>query len=367
MKVSISKIYLKPAMDAARKAVSGKSTLPILAYLRLEAEKDTLSIAGTNLEIGIQAMAGCVVSEPGAVCVPAKLFCDFVDTYPDDKITLETKPGFLLEMTCANNVTSLKTLDAEEFPPVAVYKRGGAAIRGADLKQLIHQTEFAASRDEGRPVMQSVLVYSKNGLHFAATDGFRFAAAWRAEAPGIPETLIPALSLRKVGELAAEEEEISYRFENGRAIFTGLAWQVECSTADGKFPDYSAIRPRSYKTQASVATGEMVKAIKRASLLSELPVRVHVEPGVDGGMGKMTVLGTGEETGTSETVLPCAVEGPEMTVAFNPKFLTEGLLILGHPVSILSLNDPKLPALLTPASQPKDGGVEYVAMPMHIG
>jgi len=367
VKISISKIYLKPALDAARKAVSPKSTLPILSYLKLEAEKNTLSIAGTNLEMGILSMVGCVVESPGAVCVPAKMFCDFVDTYPDEKIILETKPGFLLEMTCANNVTALKILEADEFPPIAVYRRGGASIRAADLKQIIHQTEFAASRDEARPVMQCVQVISSGGLRMIATDGFRIAAAWREDAPGVAEQLIPALSLRKVGELAGEEDEISYRVEYGRAVFTGPAWQVECSVVEGNFPDYEAIRPKSWKTSVVVSAAELDRAIKRAAILSDLPVRIHVQPAADGLTGRIVVMGFGEETGTSETALECRVEGPEMIAAFNPKFLKEGLLTLGHPMARLAMNNPKSPAMLTPADQPKGGGMEYVIMPMHVG
>jgi DNA polymerase-3 subunit beta len=367
MNFTVSKIYLKPALDAARKAVSGKSTLPILSYLKLEAEKDVLSVAGTNLEIGIQAFASCAVVEPGAVCAPAKLLCDFVDTYPDDKITMTTKPGGLLEMTCANNTTQLKILPAEEFPPVAAYSRDGVSIQGAVLKQLIHRTEYAASRDEARGTIMSVNVYSKGDLlRMEATDGFRCAAAWRAASLNVSPALIPALSLRKVGEMAREEEEVSYRTQYGRAIFTGESWQVECSVTDGQFPDLSVIRPTAHKTRVVVSTAELVRAIKRSAFLSDLPVRLHVEPGVTD-EGWLIVMGSGEETGSSETRVPCSVYGPEMTLAFNPKFLSEGLITLESPLAAMNFSDPKKPALITTVEPGKDGGVEYIAMPMLVG
>ena len=160
------------------RAVSPRSTLPVLANVLVATDEGRLRLSATNLELGISCWIGAQIVEEGSITVPARTIADLVSMLPNETValTLNTKTQ-TLNVRCGSNSTDIKGIDAQEFPPMPVPELSeGVALNVADFKEMIQQVVFAASTDEARPVLQGVLM-NVNGSEvlLAATDGFRIS------------------------------------------------------------------------------------------------------------------------------------------------------------------------------------------------
>jgi DNA polymerase-3 subunit beta len=141
--------------------------------------------------------------------------------------------------------------------------------------------------------------------------------------------------------------------------------QIVSQLIDGKFPDYQAILPKGYKTRAVVNTNDLLKACKQASIIAREGsnvVRFHLQPGPDQ-TGKVKLLAESDETGTSEIEIGATVEGQELEIAFNVKFLQDGLETISTKNVVIETNAHNTPAAIRSTGAE---GYLYVLMPMHI-
>src|SRR6202163_714840 len=185
MKVTCRPSVLGQALQVVSRAISSRTTLPILNNILIETTAEGVALTATNLEIGIRKLVPAEVSMEGATTAPARLLTDFVSTLPDQDLEMNLDGATQsLNLRCARFDTHIKCIEAEEFPPGPRPDEGDRMEVALDeLVSAVEQTQMAASTDEARPVLTGVLVLVQGGsLTLAATDGHRLAARQLAAA-----------------------------------------------------------------------------------------------------------------------------------------------------------------------------------------
>lgn len=376
MKVSVSQQQLAHGLGVVSRAVSPRSTLPVLSNVLVATDEGRLRLSATNLELGISCWIGTQISEDGSITVPARTFADLVNTLPDNTITLtvDTKTQ-TLNVTCGTSVTDIKGIDPQEFPPLPVYELpSGVELNVADLKEMIQQVAFAASSDDARPVLQGVLLRMEGEeVTLAATDGFRISVRTAQLSRPVDQVssqlVVPARALSELARIAGDgDEKITMVTPQGRGqvIFRLKDVELVSQLIDGKFPDYPAIIPQSFKTHTILSATGFAKACKQAEIIAREGsnvVRLNIMPG-DDQPGRVEVSAQSEETGSSEVMVDATVDGPGLIIAFNVRFLREVLDVIKSPNVVLETNANNTPGMLRMVG---DDRFIHVIMPMHLG
>lgn len=375
MKFSCLQENLAKGLAIVGRAVATRSTLPVLSNILMATDEGRLKLSATNLEVGISCWIGAKVEEDGATTIPARLLSDFVNSLPPERIDVElvtrTKT---LNLKCSNYEANIKGIDAQEFPIiVALSEDTGISLEPATLREMINQVSFAAAMDESRPVLTGVLAeISGNNLTMAAADGFRLSvrnAELSESAPSSTSVIIPAKALQELARVSAEEEEpiqMTIAPNRSQVYFRMTNIDLVSQLVEGNFPDYKQIIPPSSATHIMVDAAEMLKAVKISSFFARDAanvVRLRVTPGEQGIGGRVTVMATSAELGDNVTEIDAAVDGDPIEIAFNAKYLTEILSVIGTPQVALETTSPSSPGVIRPVD---DERFVHVIMPMHI-
>ncbi len=277
MKVTVLQENLARGLSTVSRAVSPRSTLPVLSNILIASDEGRLRLSATNLELGITCWIPARIEQEGSTTVPSRTFGDLINTLPVDQVQLsldlQTQSLHVHGGTSNNDI---KCIDAQEFPPLPVPDMDGAVqINVADFKEMIQQVTFAASSDEARPVLMGVLVtVEKDQITMAAADGFRLSVrkATLSNPVQSPITaIIPARALNELARVAGDGEESIYMVMpkgRGQVLFRVKDVEVVSQLIDGTFPDYHQIIPRSYKSRTLVSTTAMLKACKQAEIFA---------------------------------------------------------------------------------------------------
>ncbi len=375
MKLSVSQQQLAHGLGIVTRAVSPRSTLPVLGNILLATDEGRLRLSATNLELGITKWIGAQIQEEGSITIPARIFSDLVGALPGTTVDLTLNPRTqTLNIHCGTSNFDIKGIDAQEFPPMPVPDlQNSVELNIADFKEMIQQVSFAASTDEARPVLQGVMMeIGDNEITLAATDGFRISvkkASLSTSVSSPVKVIIPARSLSELARIATNgDESISMIVPEGRGqvIFHLKDAELVSQLIDGKFPDYNAIIPRNFKTTTTLTTAEFQKACRQAEIIareSNNVIRLHIQP-QEQGPGIVEFSTQSEERGSGEVVVEANIEGPELLIAFNVSFLLNVLDVVTTPNTVLSTNADNTPGLLRPVG---DDSFLHVIMPMHLG
>jgi DNA polymerase-3 subunit beta len=377
MKVTVLQENLARGLSIVSRAVSPRSTLPVLSNILIASDEGRLRLSATNLELGITCWIAARIDEDGSTTVPARTFADLVNTLPGDQVqlSLDVKTQTLhLKGGTSNN--DIKCIDAQEFPPLPVPEMDGAvALNVVDFKEMIQQVAFAASTDEARPVLMGVLMnVEKDNVTMVAADGFRLSVrkALLSQPSAHPlNVIIPARALNELARVATDSEEPIYMVvpkNRGQVLFRVKDVEVVSQLIDGTFPDYHQIIPRSYKSRTLVATATLLKACKQAEIFAREGSNV-ARLDIKESKGEMQpseveISATSEETGKNETIVEATVDGGSVLIAFNVKFLREALEVIKTPNVALETSAANAPGVVKPVG---DDNFLHVIMPMHLG
>jgi len=377
MKVTVLQENLARGLSVVSRAVSPRSTLPVLSNILIATDEGRLRLSATNLELGITCWIAARIDEEGSTTVPSRTFSDLVSAMPSDQVqlTLDAKTQSLhVKGGTSNN--DIKCIDAQEFPPLPVPEMDGAVqLNVADFKEMIQQVAFAASTDEARPVLMGVLLHvEKDKVTMVAADGFRLSVrkAQLSQAVAHPiNVIIPARALNELARVATDSEEPIYMVvpkNRGQVLFRVKDVEVVSQLIDGTFPDYQQIIPRNYKSRTLVSTASLLKACKQAEIFAREGsnvARFDIKQ-ANGEMqpSEVEISATSEETGKNETIVEATVDGGSVLIAFNVKFLREALEVIKTPNVALETSAANAPGVVKPVG---DDNFLHVIMPMHLG
>ncbi|MCX7608468.1 MAG: DNA polymerase III subunit beta [Anaerolineales bacterium] len=375
MKVTVLQENLARGLAIVSRAVSPRSTLPVLSNVLIATDEGRLRLSATNLEIGMTCWIGAKIEEEGSTTVPARTFADLVNTLPSEQVYLSFNAQTqVLNVRAGSSNTDIKCIDAQEFPPLPVLETDGAIfLNVADFKEMVSQVVFAASQDEARPVLMGVLVQVEGDtITMVAADGFRLSVrkgTLSQPAPAPVSVIIPARALSELARVAVDGNEIVSMIlpkGRGQVVFRMKEVEVVSQLIDGTFPDYQQVIPRSYKSRVILPTQAVLKACRQAEIFAREGsnvARLDIKSSGDLEPGTVEISAQAEETGSSETVIAATVEGIGLLIAFNVKFLREVLEVIKTPNVALETTASNAPGVIRPVG---DDQFLHVIMPMRL-
>lgn len=381
MRVSVLQENLAKGLSIVSRAVSPRSTLPVLANILMATDEGRLRLSATNLELGVTCWIGAKIHEEGSTTVPARAFADLIGTLQAGRpvemdLTVRTQT---LNVRSEQSTTDLKCIDAQEFPPMPVpdYSQG-LELNVADFKEMIQQVAFAASSDDARPILTGVLLNVRGDqLILAAADGFRLSvrkARLSAPVSRPINAVIPARALNELARIAGDGEktlQMALPQGRGQVIFRVGEVELVSQLIEGNFPDYEQIIPRRCETRVVLGTKIFHDACKQAEIFAREGshiARLNITPGGELQPGTVEIVGQSEETGFNQNTVDASIEGPSLLIAFNVRFLREVLGVINTPNVALEVTADNLPGVVRPVGTAEaQGDFLHVIMPMHLG
>lgn len=376
MKVSVLQENLAHGLSIVSRAVSTRSTLPVLSNVLVATDEGRLRLSATNLELGITCWIGAKILEEGSTTVPARTFTELVGTLTEKQVDMSLNVRTqTLNVRCGASNTDLKCIDAQEFPPMPVPDlEGSLQINVADFKEMIQQVAFAASTDEARPILTGVQINAQgNRITLSAADGFRLSIR-RAELSSPVSrpisAVIPARALVELARISADGEQVINMVMptgRGQVIFRTKDTELVSQLIEGAYPDLEQLVPQRYNTRVVLSTSAFLKACRQAEIFAREGshiARVNILASEPMQPGKVEITGQSEETGYNQTVVDATVEGKDQLIAFNVRFLREVLEVIKTPNVALETTSETSPGVIRPVGE--DNFV-HVIMPMHLG
>lgn len=380
MKVTVLQENLARGLGIVSRAVSSRSTLPVLNNVLVATDEGRLRLSATNLEMGITCWIGAKVLEEGSTTVPARAFADLVGTLSDQQVEMVLNVRTqTLNLHCGASITDLKCIDAQEFPPMPVTDSSqGLQVNVIDIKEMIQQVVFAASMDDARPVLTGVLITVEgNNITMAAADGFRLSVRKGALSSSIERSIRAVIPSRALGELARiiteGDQSLTMLLPPGRGQVVFRLKDVELTSQllEGAFPDYEQIIPRRCDTRAVLGTAAFLKACKQAEIFAREGshiAKLNINPGSEMQPGTVEISGQSEETGYNQNIVDASIEGPALVIAFNVRFLREVLDVIRTPNVAVETTSDTSPGVIRPVgAADNQGEFLHVIMPMHLG
>ncbi len=376
MKISVLQENIAHGLGIVSRAVSPRSTLPVLANVLVATDEGRLRLSATNLELGITTWIGAKIEEEGSTTVPARTFADLVNTLPNGQVDMDLSVRTQnLNVRSDGSNTDIKCIDAQEFPPMPVLDLDGSLeLNMQEMKEMIQQVVFTASSDDARPVLTGILVIvEEDKITMAAADGFRLSVRTAKLSSPVDKpfkAIIPARALSELARIAGDSDEtVQMAMPPGRNQVVFRLKDVELTTQliEGAFPEYEQIIPNGHKTRTVIATDAFLKACKQAEIFAREGSHIaslNITPGDELQPGTVEISAQSEETGSSETLVDATIEGDPVLIAFNVRFLREVLDVIKTPNISLETSASTSPGLIRPMG---DDDFLHVIMPMHLG
>jgi DNA polymerase-3 subunit beta len=359
---------LARGLQVVSRAVSSRSTLPVLANVLLRTEDAGLKLTATNLEIGITAWVPGKIDGEGTLTVPARLFNDLVAGLPaGERIDLEADSPTSLRIKAGRYQTQLRGIDAEEFPVIpSPGERPTTRVSQKELKRALSEVVFAAATDEARPILTGVLTrMSGDRLTLAAADNYRIAVRSLPILDPVEDTslVVPARSYAELMRVMTDTDdpvEIMLASSKSQILFHVEGVDIVSRLIDGQFPNYQQVLPTSHSTRAVVERDELLKAVRISALIASAAANVvRIRMG-DEGSGTVTVAAAAD-VGEAQTEVEAAIEGETVQISFNARYLQEALQNLDHDQLALEFSGPLSPGVLRPT---EDEDYVHVIMPV---
>ena len=373
MELRVERDALADAVVWTARSLPTRPPMQVLLGLLLETTDDGLSVSGFDYEVSSQIRVDVTTAEPGRVLVPGRLLSDIVRALPAQPVDLRLE-GTRVVLTCGAARFTLPTLPVEDYPALPAMPTSAGTFESDVLAAAVAQVALAAGRDDTLPVLTGVRVeIDGDTITLAATDRYRLAVrtlAWKPEQPGLMATaLVPAKTLADTAKALASGPEVVLALSSGSGAgegmigFEGGGRRTTSRLLEGEFPKYRSLLPTESSAFASLATGPLVEAVKRVALVAARNAPVRLGFSADG----VVLEAGGQDDAQASERLDCGWESsdlPEMSIAFNPQYLLDGLGAVDSETTTMSFTGPTRPAVLT--GDRYDGDYRYLLMPVRL-
>ena len=373
MKFQVERDVLAEAVAWTARSLPSRPPVPVLAGIMIEAGPEGLTLSGFDYEVSarVQVPAGdAEVAEPGRVLVSGRLLAEISRSLPAQTVQVGTE-GPKVVVTCGRARFTLLTLPVEDYPSLPEIPSSSGRVGSEDFATAVNQVAVAAGRDDTLPVLTGVRVEIEgDDLTLAATDRYRLAVrrlTWKPEQPNLSSVaLVPARTLADAAKSLSSSGEVLLALSSGvtgegLVGFESEGRHMTSRLLEGDFPKYSSLFPSDSQSVAQVDTAAFAEAVRRVSLVAERNTPVRLAFSDD---GCVLEAGTGDEAQASEAV-EARLKGDDISVAFNPSFLLDGLAATGSESATLSFTTPTRPAVITAADHP-DLDYRYLIMPVRL-
>ncbi|MGO1369402.1 MAG: DNA polymerase III subunit beta [Senegalia sp. (in: firmicutes)] len=363
MKIKTKQNTLSKYISTVQKGISSKTTLPILSGILVEAYDDTLRLTGTDLELGVETKLDCEVIEEGKIVITSRIFGDIIRKLPNDEVTISTDENYNIHIICSNSEFNIQGHSAEEYPELPYIDEENSFSLPKDmLKNMIRQTVFATATEETRPILTGALLeIENNNLALVALDGYRLALKKsKAEYEDI-KVVIPAKTLNEVNRILDEEEDnVNIKFTKNHILFDLGDTVINSRLLEGQFLNYRDIIREEYTSKVSVKTNDIKQSIERASLLAREGRNNLVKFEIK---DKCMTITSNSEIGDVHEELAIELEGEDITIAFNSKYILDGLKVIDSDIINMNFISNVNPCIIKPV---EDENYTYLVLPVRL-
>ncbi|MGH3546208.1 MAG: DNA polymerase III subunit beta [Mycobacteriales bacterium] len=379
MKFHVDRDSLADAVAWTAKSLPSRPTVAVLAGIMMEVHNDRLTIAGFDYEVSNQVSIDVTAQSSGQVLVSGRLLAEITRALPAHPAHFSSVSGHA-ELTCGSARFTLPTLPVEDYPALPEMPTIAGAVDAEPFAAAVRQVAVAAGRDDTLPMLTGVHIEIDGPqLSLLATDRYRLAIRELPWRPGSLEehryALVPARTLADTAKTLAGGAEVAIALsENesntagGLIGFTGDSRRTTTRLLDGEYPKVRSLLPDSYHAQARLNTAEAIEVVKRVALVAErsAPVRLTFSSDL------LTIEAGGSDEARASESLGANYDSEDLSIAFNPDYLLDGLSAVNSETVMISFTDPSRPAVIAAAlgndekGWTEDTGYRYVLMPVRI-
>jgi DNA polymerase-3 subunit beta len=368
MNLTISKEQLINGLQAVQNVVSTRTTLPILSNVLLRAEGDRLEFTATDLDVTITSAVEAKVKKGGASTVPVKKLFGIVRELASADIDLQVDEKNVCSIQSGASFYKINGLSSDEFPPPPKFGDDKkVTLPQETVRSMMKKTSFAISSDESRYVLNGIFISLKDHkMTMVATDGRRLALVDEevdVSEKSQGEFIVPSKAVNELNRLLGDKGEIEVRYADNQAGFSlkdekGGTILIISKLIEGNYPNYRQVIPAETKERVTLVREEFLHALRRAEIMtSEKSNSVKL----NFGKNRLEITANSPEVGEAKETLAVNYKGPEMAIAFNPKYMIDPLNALANDEVFLELIDELSPGVLK-----INGPFLYVVMPMRL-
>jgi DNA polymerase-3 subunit beta len=353
---------LSEALQTVQRGVSTRPGIPALTGVLLEAaEGGQLMLTTTDLEVSARLSVDVTLQEPGTALVPARLLGDVVKSLAAAPVEIDADSG-QARISCGAYEGTVRLLPAEDFPSLQPPAGTRVTVEAARFAEAVTQVARAASKDEARPILTGVLLeVSREGITLVATDSYRLAVREiTATAEGEAKAIAPERAIAEAGRAAAGEEkgDVELFVEQSQVAFRIGRLSLTSRLIEGEFPNYRQLLPEGYESRLTASRQGLLEAVRRVGLMARdsAPVRLSFNA-----LG-VRLSSSSPDLGEAVETVEARYEGEDLTVAFNPQYLADGLQVASGETVRLEVRDGLKPGIV------RGDGEEftYLVMPVRL-
>lgn len=347
MKFICQKSVLQDAISIAQKAVTGKSTLPILEGLLIKAIDNKITFIGSDTDLSIETKCDAEVVEFGSIVVDARLFGEIIRRLPNDSVEISTLENNTLNISCQKSNFTLVHMNADDYPTLPQINENMIfSVPQGILKNMIKGTIFAIAQDETRPILTGVLFEVKdNKLNMVALDGYRLAL--RTEFLDTDNTIsavIPGKTLNEISKILEDKQDITnITFTTNHILFNLGSTKVISRLLEGEFIKYASIIPEEYSLKITAKRSEMLNCIERASLMAKEGntnlIKLNIQE-------DNLIITSNSQLGKVKEELSIILQGQPLQIAFNSKYLIDVLKIMEEEEIVMDFTSSVSPCIV---------------------
>ncbi|WP_283593665.1 DNA polymerase III subunit beta [Limosilactobacillus galli] len=363
MKFTINRPAFISQLNNVLRAISSKTTIPILTGLKMVVDKERIILTGSNSDITIESVIDAnnpdydlTVEDSGAIVLPARFFSEIVKKLPDKQVTIEVTSGFQADITSGTAKFQINGQDAENFPHLPEVETDKTITLPNDvLQEVIRQTVIAVSKQESRPILAGIHITLHDGLLTAvATDSHRLAqrkVALKDVDNGIDfDVIIPGKSMNELsGMISDVDEDVLVQVTENQILFIFGNTHFYSRLLEGNYPETSQLIPDTADTTVELDAGSFLASIERASLLSHESRNDVVKLTLKPSENLVRISSDSPDIGTvEEEVATTALDGNDLEISFNPNYMKDALRSFGQTTVKISFTSPLRPFTLVP-------------------
>jgi DNA polymerase-3 subunit beta len=355
-------ILAEALTTAGRAATNRSGTLPVLSGVRLDVGDGQLTVTGTDLELTIRLSVPVHSERDGSAVVPARLVGDIVKALPAGAVEVAVTDDEM-SISAGRSQFSVRPLSLSDYPAQVDTDAAPVTLSSQQVGDALRQVVRAASTDDARAVLTGVLVASEDdGLKMVATDSYRLAVRDLPQSSMLAagqKVLVPGRALAELQRVLSSDAELSVRLGQREAVFEVGGTRLTTRLIEGEYPNYRNLLPSSYPNQLTVGREALMEALRRVKILAQDSTPVRLALGGD----TLRLTAITQDVGNAHEEIDASYSGTEMTVAFNPDYLSAGVEAVEGDEVTLSTLDPMKPAVLRGVGHDE---YLYLLMPVRV-
>lgn len=365
MKLVFSKPDLLKSVNIVLKAVSSRTTMPILECILIDASSNQIKFTANDMELGIETIAQGIIIQKGIIALDAKILSEIVRRLPDNDVTIETDDKLVATITCEKAKFQIPGKEGDEFARLPLIARNESiSLSQFTLKELIRQTIFSIAPNENNKLMTGELVELRNNtLKVISLDGHRIAIRSLRMEGNYPDrkVIVPGKTLSEISKILSGEldDRVSIYFSENHILFEFDQTLVVSRLIEGEYFRVDQMLSSDYETKVIINKREFLSCIDRATLLmkesEKRPVIINIED------GRME-LGVDTSMGSMKEDMDIDKSGKDIRIGFNPRFLMDALKVIDDEEVTIYLVNPKAPCFI----KDEEENYIYLILPVNI-